>query len=81
MVGETEIIIGSTSKNSSGTSWEIIWIPYHDGEDGATSILSPSNTIRSKYPEKVYMGMSWNNDIYLLERARLSNWDNYISTQ
>ena len=74
MISETVNRIVSTSKNSSGKSWDTIWIPYHDGVDGAISIPFPSNTIISKDIADEALVMTWNNGRSILYRAIFRKW-------
>ena len=76
MTAETISNMSESCENILDKSREMVWIPYHDGVNGAPSISLSSATIRSKDPDIVAKGISWNNGRYLMDRANLIKWYN-----
>ena len=81
MIAKNLTRIVATSKNGSGKAWDTVWIPYHDGVDGLTSIPFNSNTAWYKDLDKDPPGLSWNNRRALLNIASFSKWDDYGTPQ
>ena len=64
-----------TTKNGLGKAWDTVWIPYHDGVDGAKPISSQSKFPQYKDSNKESLGLSWKNGQSLLDRATFNKWE------
>ena len=52
MIAETLTRIATITKKSSVKAWDLVFIPYNDGVDGATVIPATTNIILSKDIDK-----------------------------
>ena len=68
MIVKSIIRLTQSSKNGLCKSWEVAWIPCHDGMDRAPTINFLTITIRTKDPLAEYLGLSWMNGGVHLEK-------------
>ena len=71
----------ASSSNGLGKPWDPVWFPYYDAINGNSPIALYKVGIRSKYPAKESLGLSWNSGRDLLDRTIFSRWNNNATTR
>ena len=75
MISKTVIRMIETTYNGFGKHCYPVWVPYHDGVDGNSSIAMYRGVIHSKDTTKEDLALSCNIRIYLLYSDSFSRWN------